>query len=163
VAQVFHPLPDVGLLLLDLDGTIRTCTVRGQPCPNRPGQQALVPGIGAVLASYQRAGIPFAVATNQGGIGMGFMSERDFHEQLVELRELLAAEGVAPDFVVRHCPHHPRAGCGCRKPKGGMLFELMGRFQVDPARTLYVGDRPPDEGAAEAAGCRFSWIWDFHS
>jgi len=162
VAQVKHPLPDLELLLLDLDGTVRTCTVAGQPCPNRPGEQALVPGIGAVLASYQRAGIPFAIATNQGGIGVGFMKERDFQKQLVELRGMLAAEGVEPDFEVRHCPHHPRSGCGCRKPKGGMLFSLMGHFQADRERTLYVGDRPPDKGAAQAAGCQFAWAWDFH-
>lgn len=160
---MIHPLPGVGLLALDLDGTVRTCTVAGQPCPNRPGEQALVPGIGGVLRAWQAAGVPVAVATNQGGIGMGFMSERDFQDQLVELRALLADEGVdAAAVPVLHCPHHPRRGCGCRKPKAGMLFELMGRFGVVPDETLYVGDRAPDRGAAEAAGCRFMWAWEFH-
>lgn len=121
-----HPLPDVDLLVLDLDGTVRTCTVKGQPCPNRPGEQALVPGIGETLAAYQQAGIPIAIATNQGGIGVGFMTERDFQKQLVELREMLTAVGVDASFPIVHCPHHPKSGCACRKPKGGMLFELMG-------------------------------------
>ncbi len=158
-----HPWPDIELLILDLDGTVRTCTVRNQPCPNRPGEQALVPGIGGVLAAWQAAGVPVSIATNQGGIALGFMEEQDLLDQLVELRALLSAEGVdAGAIPMRYCRHRPRGGCGCRKPKPGMLTELMGRFQVAPDATLFVGDREPDRGAAEAAGCRFAWAWDFH-
>jgi len=158
-----HPLPGVRLLILDLDGTVRTCTVPRQPCPNRRGEQALLPGVAAAIAAYQAAGVPVGFATNQGGIQMGFFTEADFLETLTELRELLAAQSVdAAAIEARWCRHASRGRCGCRKPKPGMLFSLMSRFQVAPADTLFVGDRAPDRGAAQAAGCRFQWARTFN-
>lgn len=39
----------------------------------------------------------------------------------------------------------------------------MGEFMmpVNPEKCLMVGDRPEDEGAANAAGCSFAWANDF--
>ena len=48
-----------------------------------------------------------------------------------------------------------------RKPAPGMLREAMAMAAVGPADTLFVGDQPCDEAAAEAAGVRFEWAEDF--
>jgi HAD superfamily hydrolase (TIGR01509 family) len=41
------------------------------------------------------------------------------------------------------------------KPSPAMLEELMVTLGFEPAETVYVGDRPSDKEAAEAAGVTF--------
>lgn len=156
-----HPIEGVKLLILDLDDTVRRCTVPGQPCPNKPGEQQLIPGTREILESYWRAGIPIAVATNQGGVGLGYMTEDSLKLVLAELGQLLGrlSESIGP---WGYCPHKPTEGCFCRKPEPGMLLEAMKHHRVSREATLYVGDRDSDKGAAEAAGCRFLWAWEFN-
>ena len=48
-----------------------------------------------------------------------------------------------------------------RKPKPGMLIELMDSLGFTPVDTLYIGDRDSDQQAAEAAGINFIWAKDF--
>jgi HAD superfamily hydrolase (TIGR01509 family) len=44
-----------------------------------------------------------------------------------------------------------------RKPEPDGLLRALGRLQVEPARTLHIGDDNADEQAARAAGTRFAW------
>mgnify|MGYP002777877795 CR=1 FL=1 len=46
----------------------------------------------------------------------------------------------------------------CRKPGAGMIKEIISRHGLDKRdyeRVVMIGDRPEDQGAAEAAGIRF--------
>ena len=57
---------------------------------------------------------------------------------------------------IYYCPHDWQAGCECRKPKAGLLFQAQRELHLDLTRTLFIGDDERDEQAAEAAGCRFA-------
>jgi D-glycero-D-manno-heptose 1,7-bisphosphate phosphatase len=59
--------------------------------------------------------------------------------------------------AIYYCPHGWDAGCECRKPKPGMLFQAQREHHLDLTRTTFVGDDERDEAAADAAGCRFSY------
>lgn len=48
-----------------------------------------------------------------------------------------------------------------RKPAPGMLTDLMAETGIRADETVFIGDQETDRQAAEAAGCRFSWAWDF--
>lgn len=50
-----------------------------------------------------------------------------------------------------------------RKPAPGMLLFAMQWAGVSASETLYVGDRPEDEAAAQNAGCDFMWADEFFS
>jgi D-glycero-D-manno-heptose 1,7-bisphosphate phosphatase len=52
------------------------------------------------------------------------------------------------------CPHDPDAGCGCRKPRPGLVLEAASRLGVAPDRCAVVGDIASDVRAAAAAGAR---------
>ena len=54
---------------------------------------------------------------------------------------------------VFYCPHHPQAGCNCRKPKPDLLKCAVQSFNATPEKTLYIGDSEKDLIAAENAGC----------
>jgi D-glycero-D-manno-heptose 1,7-bisphosphate phosphatase len=152
----------VRLYIFDADGTLRRTTVEGQPCPNKPGDWELIPGVRERLAAIRwgPGGAQFGVATNQGGVGLGYLTFETARSMLVEMVE--QAFGVpAPAGSIEICPHAPHAGCPCRKPRPLMLLRLMHRFGATQPETLFVGDMDRDEGAARRAGVRFMWARDF--
>ena len=151
----------VRLYIFDADGTLRRTTVEGLPCPNRPGEWELIPGVRERLAEIDWSQARFGVASNQGGVGLGYLS-------LTAAWQLLEAMVVEafnlrepPPGSIEICPHAPHLGCSCRKPNPEMLIRLMQRFGARPDETLFVGDMDKDEGAARAAGTRFKWADEF--
>ncbi|MCV3263245.1 HAD hydrolase-like protein [Vibrio harveyi] len=69
--------------------------------------------------------------------------------------------GFLPDReAIQFCPHAIDGECDCRKPAGGMLKRIIAHFGVDPASTVFVGDRLKDKIAAESASCGFIWVHD---
>ncbi len=154
------------LIIFDADGTLRYCTVRGQPCPNRDGEWELYPGVAEKLSEFRWAspgdgpGTGYGIASNQGGVGVGYFSGETAMELLEDT--FRQAFGFSPaGGTVEICPHAPRSGCDCRKPAAGMLVRLMDLYGVEPSEVLFVGDREADRAAAENAGCDFQWAKDF--
>jgi D-glycero-D-manno-heptose 1,7-bisphosphate phosphatase len=152
----------IKLYIFDADGTLRRTTVPGQPCPNKHGEWELIPGVKERLAAidWGPEGARFGVASNQGGIGMGYMTHATAHQLLVEM--VVEAFGIRPpEGAIEICPHAPHANCKCRKPRPLMLVRLMHRFRVGKSQTLFVGDMERDEEAARRAGVRFLWAHEF--
>ena len=151
----------VRLYIFDADGTLRRTTVEGLPCPNRPGEWELMPGVRERLAEIDWSRARFGVASNQGGVGLGYLSLAAARGLLEEMAAEAFGVTKAPPGSVELCPHAPHLGCPCRKPNPGMLMRLMRRFGAGPDETLFVGDMDKDEGAARAAGTRFMWAHEF--
>lgn len=151
------------LYIFDADGTLRRTTVEGQPCPNKPGEWELIPGVKERLAEidWGAGGARFGVASNQGGVGVGHMTFAAAYELLAEM--VVAAFGVEtpPAGSIEICPHAPHATCACRKPKPLMLLRLMHRFGAPRDETLFVGDMDRDEEAARRARVQFMWAHEF--
>lgn len=156
-----HERP-VKLYIFDADGTLRYTTVPGQPCPNKPGEWALLPGVRERLAriDWGPEGARFGVASNQGGVGMGYIEKEVAFRLLAETAEEALGRPVPPGSI-EMCTCAPYVNCDCRKPKPGMLLRLMHRFNVTRRETLFVGDMDKDEEAARRAGVRFMWARDF--
>ncbi len=154
-----HPLP-IGLLILDLDGTVRRCIGEGQPCPNRPGQQELIPGMAERIRSYLDAGVPVSFASNQGGVAYGYLDKYDLTLIESELRLLLwDAAGIRlPSRCFRYACEIDEF---YRKPGPGMLLDLAVTFHVELERCLMVGNQQSDSEAACAAGMTFMHVDTF--
>jgi len=126
---------------------------------HRPAQIRWVEGAMAAVRAVNDAGLFAFVATNQSGVARGYYSEADveaLHHWMNA--ELDRTAGARIDAFV-FSPFHPEAPLAAyrqdsasRKPKPGMILELLARFPVDPARTLLIGDKDSDLAAAEAAG-----------
>ena len=98
------------------------------------------------------------VVTNQAGVARGYYDEtavRRFHEQM----EMELAREAAHVDEFRYCPFHPdgtvaeyRRDAECRKPKPGMIIDLMRAWKIDVTRSFLIGDKESDCLAATAAG-----------
>lgn len=113
------------------------------------------------MADLHKAGFKIGVCTNQSGVGRGLLSEATLADIHRELRRLVDQAGGSID-VLRYCPHLPDAGCTCRKPKPGLLIEMMKELGATPEETVFVGDALRDVQAALAAGCRAALVRTGH-
>ena len=154
------------LIIFDADGTLRYCTVPGQPCPNKDGEWMLYPDVIKKLAGYNwthpgtGSGVGYGIASNQGGVGTGYFAEHTAMKLLEDT--FTSAFGFTPaEGTIQMCPHIPHSGCSCRKPSPDMLHSLMNLYEVLPQNVLFVGDRDADKNAALNAGCAFQWVSEF--
>jgi D-glycero-D-manno-heptose 1,7-bisphosphate phosphatase len=105
------------------------------------------------IAALTRAGFRVAVVTNQSGVGRGLFTEQTLGAIHVRMNEAVREAGGELAGVY-YCPHHPDAGCDCRKPKTALLRRLERDLGVSLEAVPFVGDRISDVGAADAVGAR---------
>lgn len=156
----------VKLYLFDADGTLRRTTVEGQVCPNKPGEWEIIPGVRERLSkiTWGEGGARFGIASNQGGVGLGYFSYEMAYGLLADMVvEAFNISRPVPPGSIEVCPHAPHANCPCRKPKPLMLVRLMHRFGARRDETLFVGDMDRDQEAARRARVRFLWANEFFS
>lgn len=104
------------------------------------------------IAFLTQAGYTIAVATNQSGIGRKYFSVQDLTEMHAKMHRLVRQAGGEIDGVW-FCPHTADDTCHCRKPKPGMVVDIIERFKADPAETWLVGDSLRDlQAVAEVGG-----------
>ena len=112
-----------------------------------------LPGSLEAIARLNQAGYRVAVATNQPGLALGLFDLDALNAMHHKIHDLLDRIGGHIDAIV-YCPHHPEAGCACRKPKPGMLMQLTERFGANPQTVSVIGRAAKDRAAALAAGAR---------
>ena len=144
------------LILFDADGTLRTCTVPGQPCPNEPDQWRLLPNVRKTISNL--GDVALGIISNQAGVAYGYLSEGMANKLLHDLAKSAFGERA---YIIDFCPHAIDAGCECRKPKPRMLERCMNITLCEPGETLFVGDQETDKQAAQNARCAFIWAKDF--
>jgi len=142
-------------LFLDRDGVV--CVERGYIAD--PAAVVLETGAVALMTTARARGYALVCVTNQGGIGKGVVSWRDYQAVQDRITGLLAARGLAFDAVAL-CPAHPdgvgplRCDHAWRKPQPGMLRAAAEALNLDPPRSVIVGDSARDLCAGRAAGLR---------
>jgi len=148
-------------LFLDLDGTVRD-TLSGRVHPMEPWDQRLRPGVLARLREYRARGYAIVGVTNQGAVGLGWLSEADVEEINQRLANDLA-HGLFD--LILYSPYHPhsrypayRDQSHWRKPNPGMAFEARERLGLDLGTSIMVGDMESDRLFARKAGIG-SFVW----
>lgn len=138
------------LILLDRDGVIN----RDSDAFVKSEDEFIpLPGSYEAIAALSRSGHRVAVCTNQSGIGRGLLTEDTL--QLIHEKMSVGIKSAGGRLHgLRYCPHLPDVGCECRKPKPGMLLDLMRDLAAEPADTTLVGDSLRDLEAGRAAGAR---------
>ena len=91
------------------------------------------------IAFLTQAGYTIAVATNQSGIGRKYFTVQDLTEMHAKMHRLAVQAGGTIDGIW-FCPHTAADNCECRKPKPGMIIDIIERFKANAAETWLVGD-----------------------
>jgi D-glycero-D-manno-heptose 1,7-bisphosphate phosphatase len=96
----------------------------------------------AALKTLQDKGYLLIVATNQGGLAKGWYTEAELAKMHQKLKDAYLTHGVTFTDIF-YCPHHPdfNGDCDCRKPKPGLLLQGIAKYNIDPARSYFIGDR----------------------
>ena len=138
------------LIILDRDGVINEDS---DDYIKSPEEWIPIPGSLDAIARLNHAGYAVAIASNQSGIARGYFTLETLAAMSVKMNEMLSQHGGRIDALV-FCPHGPKEGCDCRKPKPGMLIEIGNRFKTSLSNVIFVGDNINDVKAAQAAGVK---------
>jgi D-glycero-D-manno-heptose 1,7-bisphosphate phosphatase len=130
-------------VLFDRDATL----VVDVPYNNDAARVEPMPTAVEAVRALRSAGIPIGVVSNQSGVARG----------LITLPQLAAVNARVDEIfggfdTWQVCPHSPDEGCGCRKPRPGLVLAAAAELGVDPSEVVVVGDIGTDLGAAAAAG-----------
>jgi len=126
-------------IFLDRDGTI----IVEKHYLSDPSGVLLNEGAGEGLAAMSKTGAPLIVVSNQSGIGRGYFTLEDAERVNARTAELLEPYGVEI-AAWRLCPHVPGDNCGCRKPRTGMIEAAALELDIDPRRSIVIGDKDVD-------------------
>jgi D-glycero-D-manno-heptose 1,7-bisphosphate phosphatase len=137
-------------VFLDRDGVINEVVVRdGKPAsPRSVSEFRFCDGVVDALQRLSRAGLRLFVVTNQPDLTRGLLTPAVVEEINRILLTRLPIESVSV------CPHDDADGCACRKPKPGLVHELVARAGIDLAQSFVIGDSWKDMEAGRRAGCR---------
>jgi D-glycero-D-manno-heptose 1,7-bisphosphate phosphatase len=134
---------------VDRDGTI----IHDANYIADPQHLELLPAAADAIRRLNERGVVVIVVTNQSGIARGYFGLAEYEAVRRGLDALLAAEDAHIDASYM-CPHHPDVSgpCDCRKPGLSLYRQAIAEHGLDPARSLFVGDRMRDVTPAGALG-----------
>ena len=116
-----------------------------------------IPGSIEAIAQLSKANYQIAVATNQSGLARGYFQHEDLEAMHQKLTQLVEQQGGKLAGIY-FCPHGPDDHCDCRKPKPGMIIQILKDLQQPAETTWVVGDSLRDLQAGLQAGCKTALV-----
>jgi histidinol-phosphate phosphatase family protein len=130
-------------VLFDRDGTL----IENVPLIDDPERVRLLPTARRAIACLRATQVRTGVATNQAAVGRGDTSSEDCDRVNARVDELLG-----PFDTWQVCRHTVEDGCGCHKPRPGMVLAACTEMGIPTDRCVLIGDTAIDVAAAESAG-----------
>jgi D-glycero-D-manno-heptose 1,7-bisphosphate phosphatase len=114
----------------------------------------ILPDVMETLRILQEKGFLLVVISNQSGIGKDLYTQEDVETIHSFLQNEMTKAGVRLSEIY-YCVHHPDTGrCICRKPDSLFVEKALARFNIDPRKSYFIGDKDRDVEAAEKAGVK---------
>ena len=116
-----------------------------------PARVRVFPGVPEALRRLKEAGFRTFVITNQSGIGRGLITEAQYHAVQEELQRQIGAGLIDATYF---CADPPAVPSTRRKPEPGMVLEAAAAYDIDLARSYFIGDKSADIECGQRAGTR---------
>ncbi len=114
-----------------------------------------VDGVFKSLKYLQNLDYKLFIITNQSGISRGYYSLEDFNKLTSWMLDRFKEKEIEISQV-ELCPHGPNDGCRCRKPKTGMIDNILKNYDVDLENSWLIGDKSSDIKCAQNSNIRNS-------
>lgn len=136
-------------VFLDRDGIINEVVMRGEivGSPRFFSEFKIISEIAAFINHLRNKGYLVIVFTNQPDIERGLLEV----DALEAMHEVVRTHLLVHDIF--YCPHVSEQGCGCRKPKPGMLVSAAQKWDIDLSASYVIGDLWKDIEAGRAVSC----------
>jgi D-glycero-D-manno-heptose 1,7-bisphosphate phosphatase len=142
----------IRLVIFDRDGVINELIQESNifRSPRSISEVVIDSTIKSLMQNLDAAGVKLAIASNQPEISRGFITR----ETLLSINnEILKTLGLKVNFFI--CPHDDVDDCLCRKPKPGLLLQIVEQFGIPIREVIFIGDRNIDMLAASEIGMQF--------
>ncbi|MCX6182666.1 MAG: HAD family hydrolase [Bacteroidetes bacterium] len=107
-----------------------------------------------IATEVTKRGYKIIVITNQGGIDKNRYSANDVERIHAHVEKGFKENGT-PLTEIYYCPHHSDLQkCMCRKPGSLMVERALAKYNIDPSKSFFIGDKQRDIVCAEGAGVR---------
>lgn len=143
-------------ILLDYDGTLRESKV-GNKWPTDPTDIKILPNRTQILKEWEKKGYILCGASNQSGIAKDNPTEKIAVECFERTNKML---GVAIDYMY-DSSRVPPVSSWLRKPMPGMGVHFIGKYKLNPAECIMVGDMTSDKTFAGRCGFQYQDAKDF--
>ncbi len=116
----------------------------------------LLKGAAGAVRRLKEAGFAVFVVSNQAGVSKGIYSRQALDEITALMRRELGKKGAFIDGVY-YCTHLQEDGCPCRKPRTGMVEQVVrdssaSGTEIDMPGSFFVGDSIIDVQTGRQAG-----------
>lgn len=148
-------------VFIDRDGTI---IYEPTPEETKPGdvpyqidsleKLKILPGVIAGLRKLITDGYKLVMVSNQDGLGTKTFPRQNFDKPQNKLLKILKGNQIEFEKIFI-CPHLPKDGCDCRKPKTGLLNDFLKEKDIDRKDSLVIGNGGADKGLAKNLGLKF--------
>ncbi len=142
----------IKLVIFDRDGVINELIKESNisRSPRSISEVVIDSTIKSLMQNLDTAGVKMAIASNQPEISRGFITRKTL---LSINNEILKTLGLKVKFFI--CPHDDADDCLCRKPKPGLLLQIVEHFGIPIREIIFIGDRNIDKLAASEIGMQF--------
>ena len=81
----------------------------------------------------------------ENSVNWEWINENFSEEEVAAMMERFREKGILITEVY-FCPHHPEltGECECRKPKPGMILKAINKYNIDPKKSVLIGDKESD-------------------
>ncbi len=98
---------------------------------------------------------PVIVITNQSMINRNLSTLDNLEFIHAMMKNAIQKEGGEIKDIFC-CPHLPEEDCECRKPKPGLIFQALKKYEINIEKSVMIGDRAKDIECAKRAGCGYA-------
>lgn len=140
-------------IFFDRDGVINEVIMRGNEVSSpRILDEFKIRDDFLELIKYLDDSINCFVVTNQPDISRGFLQKND----MLKMHKIINDEHK---FIeINYCPHDNYHKCQCRKPKPGMINDLIKKYDLKKPESIMIGDSFKDVKAAINANIKCIYL-----
>lgn len=109
-----------------------------------------IDGVFETLKVLQEHNFKLFIITNQSGIGRGYYTKDDFEKLTLWMLDEFKKRDISISQV-EYCPHGPEDNCICRKPRVGMIENILKNHNIDLKNSWLIGDKSSDIKCANSA------------